>query len=137
MAELKTKATKASVVGFLDKVKDPERRKECRALAAMMTRATGEIPKMWGPSIVGFGVRRLKYASGREIDWPAVAFAARRQDLTLYGVLGARGADALLKRLGKHARGKGCLYIRRLSEVDAKVLQRLIDRAARREDTGA
>jgi hypothetical protein len=134
MAEPKTKATKASVTGFLDKVKDAGRRLDCQARVKMMTKATGAEPKMWGTSIVGFGSHRITYASGREIDWPPIAFASRRQDLTLYGLLGAEGADALLTRLGKHARGKGCLYIRRLSDVDVKVLQGLIDQAARRKE---
>jgi hypothetical protein len=125
MAEPKTKATKASVTGFLDKVKDAGRRLDCQARVKMMTKATGAEPKMWGTSIVGFGSHRITYASGREIDWPPIAFASRRQELTLY---------ALLTRLGKHARGKGCLYIRRLSDVDVKVLQGLIDQAARRKE---
>jgi hypothetical protein len=132
MAEPKTRATQASVTKFLDKVSDEGRRQDCQALVKMMTRATGAEPKMWGTSIVGFGSHKIRYASGRELDWPPLAFAPRRQDLTLYGLLSGDEADDLLGRLGKHARGKGCLYIKRLADVDASVLRRLIDRAARK-----
>jgi hypothetical protein len=135
MTEPKTRATQASVTKFLDKVSDDGRRQDCLALVKMMTRATGAEPKMWGTSIVGFGSHKIRYASGRELDWPPLAFAPRRQDLTLYGLLSGDEADELLSRLGKHARGQGCLYIKRLADVDASVLKRLIDRAARK--TGA
>jgi Domain of unknown function (DU1801) len=133
MAELKTKATRASVASFLDEVDDDGRRLDCQALVKMMKRATGAEPKMWGASIVGFGSCHLKYASGRELDWFPIGFASRKQDLTLYGLLGEGGSNVLLERLGKHSRGKGCLYIKRLSDVDAGVLQRLIEKAARKE----
>jgi hypothetical protein len=133
MTEFKTKATRASVASFLDQVEDEGRRLDCRALVKMMKRATGAAPKMWGASIVGFGSCHLKYPSGRELDWFPIGFASRKQDLTLYGLLGEDGSSALLERLGKHSRGKGCLYIKRLSDVDAGVLQRLIDEAARAE----
>jgi hypothetical protein len=133
MAEPKTRATGASVSKFLDKVADAGRRQDCQALVKMMSKATGVEPKMWGAGIVGFGSHKVRYASGREIDWPPIAFASRRQDLTLYGLIGNDGPEKLLGRLGKHSRGKGCLYIKRLADVDAAVLQRLIERAARRK----
>ena len=82
---------------------------------------------MWGASIVGFGSCHLKYASGRELDWFPIGFASRKQDLTLYGLLSAEESDALLERLGKHTRGKGCLYVKRLADIDTTVLQRLIE----------
>jgi hypothetical protein len=135
MAEPKTRATQASVTKFLDKVSDAGRRQDCLSLVKMMTKATGDEPQMWGASIVGFGSHKIRYASGRELDWPPLAFAPRRQDLTLYGLLSGDEADKLLGRLGRHTRGKGCLYLKRLADVDTSVLQRLIDRAARR--TGA
>lgn len=131
MAELKTKATKASVEGFLKGVKDEARREDCAALVKMMKKATKAEPKLWGSSIVGFGSVRLKYDSGRELDWFPIGFASRKQDLTLYGLLGD-GSEALLEKLGKHSRGKGCLYLKRLADVDGKVLQKLIDKAARK-----
>ena len=128
MAEPKTRETKASVAAFLGKIADAERRKDCRTVAAMMRRATGHAPKMWGTAIVGFGRRPLKYASGRELDWPLVAFAPRKGDLTLY--LGSPGTKAdLLKRLGKHKTSKACLSIKRLADVDTKVLEAVIERA--------
>jgi hypothetical protein len=133
MAEPKTRATGSSVSHFLDKVTDAGRREDCQALVKMMAKATGAEPKMWGASIVGFGSHKVRYASGRELDWPPMSFASRRQDLTLYGLLGADESDELLGRLGKHTRGKGCLYIKRLADVDTRVLQRLIDRAARKK----
>src|SRR5713226_7635576 len=101
MAELKTRATRDSVAGFLDKIEDEGRRLDCQALMKMMKSATGAEPKMWGASIVGFGSCHLKYASGRELDWFPVGFASRKQDLTLYGLLSEDGSDALLERLGK------------------------------------
>jgi hypothetical protein len=131
MAGLKTKATGASVASFLDGVEDEGRRLDCQALVKMMKRGTGAEPKMWGASIVGFGSCHLKYASGRELDWFPIGFASRKQDLTLYGLLGEDGSNALLERLGKHSCGKGCLYIKRLADVDTTVLQRLIEKAAK------
>ncbi|TMA28827.1 MAG: DUF1801 domain-containing protein [Deltaproteobacteria bacterium] len=127
MAELKTRETRASVAGFLEKIADESRRKDCQALVKLMKRATGAEPKMWGASIVGFGSCHLKYASGRKLDWFPIGFASRKQDLTLYGLLSAEESDALLERLGKHTRGKGCLYVKRLADIDTTVLQRLIE----------
>jgi hypothetical protein len=123
--EPKTRATTASVAAFLDKIPDAGRRKDCKEIAAMMRRASGAAPKMWGPAIIGFGTRRLKYASGRELDWPAVAFATRKGDLTLY--LGEfEGKADLLARLGKHTTSTACLYIKRLADVDRDVLETLV-----------
>jgi hypothetical protein len=128
MAEPKTRETKASVATFLGTIADAERRKDCRTVAAMMRRATGCAPKMWGTAIVGFGRQPLKYASGRELDWPRVAFSPRKGDLTLYVGPPEEKAD-LLKRLGKHKSSKACLYIKRLADVDQKVLEAVIRRA--------
>lgn len=125
MAGPKTRMTKASVAKYLDKIPDAGRRKDCRTVAAMMRKASGSAPKMWGPGIVGFGSRPLKYASGKELDWPALAFASRKTDLTIY--LGEFDDRArLLARLGKHKFTKCCLYIKRLSDVDRGVLEELI-----------
>jgi hypothetical protein len=128
MSEPKTRETKASVAAFLGKIADTERRRDCKEVAAMMRRATGAAPKMWGTAIVGFGSRRLRYASGRELDWPAIAFSPRKGDLTLY--LGAMEKRAdLLARLGKHKSSKACLSIKRLADVDRKVLEALLAKA--------
>jgi len=123
--EPKTRKTRASVAAFLDRIPDAGRREDCKAVAAMMRKASGRAPKMWGTGIVGFGSRRLKYASGKELDWPAVAFASRKTDLTLY--LGEfEGKAELLARLGKHKTSTACLYIKRLADVDRSVLETLI-----------
>ena len=127
MAELKTRPTNASVSDFLNGVEDDERRKDCKALVKIMQKATGAKPKMWGPSIVGFGSHPYKYASGRELDWPVAAFSPRKKDLTLYLTPGFERHDDLMKSLGKHSTGKTCLYIKRLSDIDLKVLQALVE----------
>ena len=104
-AENKTKPTKASVSAFIAAVENPTRRSDCKKVIAMMKRATGVAPKMWGPSIVGFGSYHYRYESGREGDSPIVAFSPRKQDLTLYVLGDFAEQDALLARLGKHKTG--------------------------------
>jgi hypothetical protein len=131
MAELKTKQTNASVEKFLNKIADETRREDCFKVAKMMQEITGEEPKMWGPSIVGFGVHHYKYASGREGDWPIAAFSPRKQDLTLYMMPGFAESGELMKQLGKHGTGKGCLYIKRLSDVHIPTLKKLIRRSVK------
>jgi Domain of unknown function (DU1801) len=126
---VKTKATGASVKEFLARIEDPERRKDCEAVAAMMRKATGAAPKMWGPSIVGFGKYHYSYASGREGDWFVAGFSPRKGDLTLYLMGGLQAHAALMKKLGKHKTGKSCLYIKRLADVDPDVLRTLITKA--------
>lgn len=126
MAELKTKPTNASVEKFLKQISDPVKREDSIKVAAMMAEITGEKPKMWGPSIVGFGSRHYKYASGREGDWPVVAFSPRKQNLTLYIMVGLSEDNDLLKKLGKHSIAKSCLYIKRLADVDTPTLKKLI-----------
>jgi hypothetical protein len=126
MAELKTKKTEASVEDFLNKIKDENTRRDCFEIAKMMKQATRSDPKMWGSSIIGFGSRRLKYASGRELDWMLIGFSPRKGNITLYILSGFEKQTALLKKLGKHSTGKGCLYIKKLKDVDMKVLKELI-----------
>jgi hypothetical protein len=126
MAELKTKKNAASVTGFLGKVEDPERRKDCKTLVAMMRRATGAKPAMWGPSIVGFGSYHYVYASGREGDWPLTGFSPRKNDLTFYIMAGFDRYKPLMAKLGKYKTGRSCLYVKRLADVDPRVLERLI-----------
>lgn len=121
--ELKTKETAASVDTFLDGLADEQQQNDSRAIVKMMQRATGEKPKMWGPAIIGFGTTVLKYSSGRELDWMKIGFSPRKGNIVLYGM--AAGANAE-KDLGKFKTGKGCLYIKRLADVDQKVLEKLI-----------
>lgn len=125
MAEIKTKETKASVAEFIDKVEDPIRRKECKQIISLMKKHTKAQPKMWGPAIVGFGNIKLKYASGRELEWLIIGFSPRKAALTLY-VLTQRESPEMMKKLGKHKTGKGCLYIKSLEDIDMKVLDQLI-----------
>lgn len=135
MAELKTKQTKASVKDFLNQITDEERRKDCFAVAKMMEEITGEKPKMWGPSIVGFGVYHYKYASGHEGDWPITAFSPRKRDLTLYIMPGFEPFGELMKQLGKHSTGKSCLYIKRLSDIHIPTLKKVIKESVKRTKT--
>ncbi len=127
----KTRATKESVSAFLARVEDAERRADCKTIARLMKAATGAPAKMWGASIVGFGSAPVVYADGRTLDWPAVAFSPRKGDLTLYVKLGREGQAALLKKLGKHKAGKGCLYLKSLADVDLAVLEQIIAGAAK------
>jgi uncharacterized protein DUF1801 len=126
MAEAKTKRNKSSVDGFLKKISDANRRQDCLTVLQIMQQATRAEPKMWGASIVGFGSYQYKYASGREGEWPLVGFAPRKGDLTLYIMPGLDRYGQLLSRLGKHKTGKACLYIKRLSDVDLKVLKEIV-----------
>ncbi len=126
MAENKTKPTEASVAEFVDAVADPTRRADAEVLVELMQRASGEEPKMWGPSIIGFGSHHYVYESGREGDMPIVGFSPRKAATVLYLALGRGDSEALLEKLGKHTTGKGCLYIKKLADVDLMVLERLI-----------
>jgi hypothetical protein len=121
MAENKTQATAAGVDHFLDAIADAARRADAYALRAMMERVSSEPAVMWGPSIVGFGHHHYKYESGREGDMPRIAFSPRAKEFVLYG--GFLRNESLLARLGKHKAGKGCLYIRRLADVDNATLE--------------
>jgi hypothetical protein len=126
MAANKTIPTKVSVAAFIQALTEPAQRADAKLLAGLMKRATGEKPKMWGPSIIGFGTLHYRYESGREGDTVLVGFSPRRSAIVLYGVTGSEGAKALLAKLGKHTSGKGCLYIKKLSDVDQKVLEQLV-----------
>jgi len=126
MAELKTKVNKASVNEFLNAIEDDAVRKDCKEIAKIMKEVTKETPKMWGTSIVGYGSYHYKYASGREGDWFISGFSPRKHTITLYIMSGFDRYNKLLKKLGKHATGKSCLYIKRLADVDQKILKELI-----------
>ena len=127
MAELKTKATKASVDDFLDTIDNDQVRDDCRTIAAVMEKATKSKPVMWGPSIIGFGHSRYKYPNGREMDWMLAAFSPRKQNITLYIMPGFDQYDELMEKLGKHSCGKSCLYIKRLSDVHLPTLTKLVN----------
>ena len=129
MAENKTKPTQVSVSEFLDGIGDESRRADARAVMKLMQAATGEKPAMWGPSIIGFGTYHYKYKSGREGDMPIACFSPRKSELVLYGMMGFDGANSLLEKLGKYKTGKGCLYIKRLSDVDLKLLDKMIQKS--------
>jgi len=126
MAELKTKPTKESVSRFLRAIPDETIRKDCQQLSKIMKEATGAQPRMWGPSIVGFGTYHYVYASGREGDWFLTGYSPRKQNLTLYIMSGFEGYEDLLGRLGKHKTSKSCLYVRSLEDLDLTVLKRII-----------
>ena len=125
MAELKTKPTDASVSAFLGKVADPARRADCQAVAKMLEEVTGEEPKMWGTSIVGFGRYRYRNTTGKGAEWPVIGFSPRKTDLTFYLMPGVARFGALTANLGRYKSGKSCLYVRKLADVDMNVLRQL------------
>ncbi|MDQ2856854.1 MAG: DUF1801 domain-containing protein [Acidobacteriota bacterium] len=131
MAEAKTKPTKASVKEFIGKITDEARRKDCQVVRRLMSEVTGEKPEMWGTSIIGFGRRTLKYAGGREAEWMITGFSPRKNDLTLY-IPGLAVFPDVLKRLGKHKTSKGCLYLKKLADVDLGVLRELVEKTVER-----
>ena len=126
MADNKTKPTKVSVAAFIDALTDQTSRADAKALVKLMQSATGEKAKMWGPSIIGFGSYHYTYESGREGDAPLIGFSPRKAATVLYGATGCGDSEALLAKLGKHSTGKGCLYIKKLADVDQEVLEALI-----------
>ena len=125
-AELKTKLNDASVEDFINTVDDEQTRADCFEITKIMKQVTKAEPKMWGTSIVGFGTYHYKGKSGREGDWMLVGFSPRKQNLTLYIMAGFDRYDELLKKLGKFTTGKSCLYIKKLADVDKKVLKELV-----------
>lgn len=129
MADNKTRPTGASVSALINAIEEPQRRADVRKVAAMMKKATGSRPKMWGESIVGYGSYRYRYDSGREGEFMITGFSPRKQALTIYIMPGFSRYDALMARLGRYRTGKSCLYLRRLADVDEAVLQQLITRS--------
>lgn len=130
MSEIKTKVNEASVEDFIDSVADETRRQDGYALLKMFTKITGEKPKMWGTSIIGFGQYHYKSErSSQEGDWPLSGFSPRKQNLTLYVMAPYSDLDDLLDKLGKHKTSKGCLYINKLADIDQSVLEKIIERA--------
>lgn len=125
----KTRATEASVDDFIDAVEHPTRQADARTVLAMMQEVSGHPPRMWGPSIVGFGRYHYRYDSGREGDFMRIGFSPRKANLVLYIMPGFDGEQELMQRLGKHRIGKSCLYINKLADVDKDVLRQLCERA--------
>lgn len=126
MAELKTKKTAVSPESFLKTIKKEDRRKDSFAIMELMKKATKSEGKMWGGSIIGFGDYLYKYPNGREMDWFMMGFSPRAKNFALYCGATADENKDLLKKLGKHETGKGCLYIKKVSDIDAKVLSKIL-----------
>jgi hypothetical protein len=126
MAETKTKITEQSVEDFLDKVTERKKREDSEVLIKLMKKITGKPAKMWGPGIIGFDKYHYKYESGHEGEICLTGFSPRKQNISLYVLAGFPGKDDLLKKLGKHKAGKGCLYVKTLEDIDLGVLESLI-----------
>ncbi|MBS3913390.1 MAG: DUF1801 domain-containing protein [Bacteroidetes bacterium] len=132
MAENKTKQNEGSVTDFLNAVQDEQKRKDSFAVLKMMQEATGETPKMWGASLIGFGFVRIKSpATGREVDWFKIGFSPRKANLSLYLNGKLLKDEKIMSKLGKHKTGVGCLYINKLSDVDLKLLKEMIEKTAK------
>lgn len=127
MAEHKTEQTKSSVNAFISSIENERRRRDADVLIQLMSKLTGELPRMWGPSIVGFGSYHYKYDSGHEGDSSMVSFSPRKQNLVVYIMPGFSDCAHLLEKLGKFKTGKSCLYINKLDDVDLSILSELID----------
>lgn len=131
MAANKTRPTNKSTAEFIKSIDDPQKRKDCQAIAKMMRAATGKRAKMWGDTIVGFGEYHYKYDSGREGDFMVTGLSPRKQNITIYIMPGFKKYEAILKKLGKYKNSVSCLYIKRLSDVDENVLRKLIERSVK------
>jgi hypothetical protein len=132
LAVIKTKETDSSVEDFINSVKDEGKRKDSLILLKLMQKASKEKPKMWGSSMIGFGKKIYKSpATGREVEWFKIGFSPRKANFSLHLVLDIKKYAADLKKLGKHKTGVGCLYINKLADVDLKVLEKLINTAAK------
>jgi len=126
MAEMKTKKNELSVDAFIKTIPEEQKRKDATVIVDMMEKATKAKPKMWGSAIIGFGDRRLKYDSGRELDWFVMGFSPRKQNFAFYIFGAVETQPALLKKLGKYKTGKGCLYITKLNDIDLGILKEII-----------
>lgn len=126
MSENKTKPTNADVIEFINNVPDERKRQDSLTVLELMHEVTGEEPKLWGTSMVGFGSYHYKYASGREGDTFLTGFSPRKQALTIYITAGFAQYEALMAKLGKHTTGSSCLYVKRLADIDLDVLRELV-----------
>jgi hypothetical protein len=131
LAENKTKPGKQSVTAFINSIDDKQKRADVKKVAAMMRKATGARATMWGSAIVGYGQYHYQYASGKEGDFMLTGYSPRKQALTVYIIPGFKPFESLLKKLGKYKTGKSCLYLKRLSDVDESVLERLISESVK------
>jgi hypothetical protein len=129
VSALKTKPTRVSAKSYIAAIANEEQRNDAQTLVDLMRRVTRQEPRMWGPSIIGFGSYHYKYASGHEGDSALAAFAVRGRELNVYIMEGFEGRDVLLAKLGKHRTGRVCVYMRRLADVDLKVLETLVARS--------
>jgi hypothetical protein len=127
VAEIKTKKTAVDPAAFIAAIKDERVRADCWTVAKMMQKATKSKPKMWGPSIVGYGSCKYKYPDGREMDWMLIAFSPRKAYISVYAHPSHAGRKELLAKLGKCGAGKSCINIKRLADVDLPTLQKIID----------
>jgi len=131
MYELKTKLNDQPVEAFLNAVEDQKKKQDCYVILDLMAEITGQPPRMWGDSLVGFGKYSYHYASGHQGEWFLTGFSPRKQSLTLYIMSGFDEYDGLMAKLGKYKTGKSCLYIKKLEDVDQGVLRELIDRSVK------
>lgn len=134
LAQIKTKENDASVKDFIANIDDEQKRKDSNTILKLMKKLSGEKPKMWGSSIIGFGNKVYKSpATGREVEWFDIGFSPRKANLTLYLTLGIKNFAADLKKLGKHKTGVGCLYVNKLADIDMKVLEKMINTAVKKK----
>lgn len=134
MAEIKTKQNDASVEDFINSIEDERKRRDSFVLLEMMKKASGEAPKMWGASLIGFGSMKYKSpATGREVDWLRIGFSPRKANLSLYLSMNIKEHAETLARLGKHKTGVGCLYINKLEDIDIRVLEGMIEASLDRQ----
>ena len=131
VAEIKTKLTTSNVFDFIDTIDDEQKKADTLLVLQLMEKATKEKPKMWGSSLIGFGHIRVKSpTTGREVDWFKMGFSPRKDNLSLYLGLDVRKHAHTLEKLGKHKTGVGCLYIKKLEDIDITLLEKIIDTSA-------
>ena len=126
MAELKTRPNSQSVDAFIEGVENEIKRNDCKTLLTLISEIINEPPVMWGDTIVGFGNYRFVYESGRTLDWMLAGFSPRKQNLTIYFMGGFQNQEALLEKLGKAKTSKGCLYVKKLADIDTNILKEMI-----------
>jgi hypothetical protein len=132
LAQIKTKENDSSVEDFINSVKDDQKRKDSLTILKLMKKASKQKPKMWGSSIIGFGNKIYKSpATGREVEWFTIGFAPRKANISIYLTTGINKFEVDLKKLGKHKTGVGCLYVNKLADVDMKILEKMINNAAK------
>lgn len=131
MAELKTKENDGDVLAFINGLENEQRKSDCKELLKLFSEITNESPKMWGASIIGFGSYHFKYESGREGDWFLTGFSPRKNNLSIYIMSGFKEYEGLMKELGKYKTGSSCLYVNKLSDIDAQKLAKLVEKSVK------